>query len=245
MSALLAGGLSGLAVLVTGLQAPSRLIVRHPPRPAPGRTARLDPAWAPLAACVLAALAAVLLVGGLPGFGLGLLVVLVGPGVVAELEPAAVRADRQRLSTDLPSALDLLAACLAGGAPAGAAAAAVAVAVGGPVERRLAEVAARLEVGSAAPYAWAALAGDGLDEDAASAARTLARASDGGAPVAAAVARLAADARVRARSRGERAAARASVLGVAPLGLCFLPAFVLIGIVPVVVGLIGPALRGV
>lgn len=33
---------------------------------------------------------------------------------------------------------------------------------------------------------------------------------------------------------------RVGVLAVAPLGLCFLPAFVLLGIVPVVVGLAGP-----
>jgi hypothetical protein len=33
------------------------------------------------------------------------------------------------------------------------------------------------------------------------------------------------------------------VLAVAPLGLCFLPAFVLLGVVPVVAGLAGPAAR--
>ncbi|MCW2777557.1 MAG: hypothetical protein JWN17_1282, partial [Frankiales bacterium] len=57
-----------------------------------------------------------------------------------------------------------------------------------------------------------------------------------------AVARLAADARAEARSAAEQRARRAGVLAVAPLGLCFLPAFVLLGVVPVVVGLAGPLL---
>jgi hypothetical protein len=78
---------------------------------------------------------------------------------------------------------------------------------------------------------------------AAPAVRALVRASDGGAPVAAAVARLAADARAAARERDRRAARQAGVRAVLPLGLCFLPAFVLLGVVPVVVGLAGPLLR--
>ena len=39
------------------------------------------------------------------------------------------------------------------------------------------------------------------------------------------------------------AAERASVLIAGPLGLCYLPAFVCLGIVPVVVGLAGDVLR--
>ncbi|MCU1692975.1 MAG: hypothetical protein JWM64_2066, partial [Frankiales bacterium] len=57
-----------------------------------------------------------------------------------------------------------------------------------------------------------------------------------------AVARLAAEARASATARAEQRARRAGVLAVAPLGLCFLPAFVLLGVVPVVVGLAGPLL---
>ena len=74
------------------------------------------------------------------------------------------------------------------------------------------------------------------------ASRALARAAEGGAPVAAAVARMAGDARLRAAADGEAAARRAGVLAVAPLGLCFLPAFVLLGVVPVIAGLAGPLL---
>jgi pilus assembly protein TadC len=60
--------------------------------------------------------------------------------------------------------------------------------------------------------------------------------------VAEAVQRVAADARRRQEAEGHRRAARAGVLAVLPLGACFLPAFVLLGIVPVVAGLAGPLL---
>ncbi len=59
------------------------------------------------------------------------------------------------------------------------------------------------------------------------------------------MARLAAEARADRAARGQAAAERAGVLAVAPLGLCFLPAFVLLGVVPVVAGLVGPLLAGV
>ena len=57
------------------------------------------------------------------------------------------------------------------------------------------------------------------------------------APVATAVSRLADDVRAEGRSAAEQAARRVGVLAVAPLGLCFLPAFVLLGVVPVVIDL--------
>ena len=156
----------------------------------------------------------------------------------------AIRADRERLLADLPLLLDLLSSCLVGGAALPEAARAVAAAVPGPAGRRLAGVAAMLAVGAPPHEAWAALSGTAADDPLAPAARALARAADGGAPVAAAVARLAAEARAEARGRVEQAARRVGVLVVAPLGLCFLPAFVLLGVVPVVAGLAGPLLSG-
>jgi pilus assembly protein TadC len=90
--------------------------------------------------------------------------------------------------------------------------------------------------------AWLLLAGDATDDPLAATARTLARADEGGTPPAAALGRLAAEARAVARAAGSQAARRVGVLVVAPLGLCFLPAFVLLGIVPVVAGLAGPLL---
>jgi pilus assembly protein TadC len=121
---------------------------------------------------------------------------------------------------------------------------AVGAAVSGPCGDRLLAVGAALAVGSSPPEAWAELAAGSEEDPLAPAARMLARAAEGGAPVAETVARLAADARAGARSRDEQAARRVGVLVVAPLGLCFLPAFVLLGVVPVVLGLAGPLLAG-
>ncbi len=215
-----------------------------PPRGAPvPRGGRLPPATT---ACLVLGLSLALLLGLRVGLALGAVVAVGGPRALARLEPRSVRDDRERLLRDLPLVLDLLASCLAGGAPLARAADAVARAVGGPAGGRLGAVGSALAVGAPAGEAWRLLAGTdpaGRDADPlAPAARALSRAADGGAPVADAVSRLAGDARADARSRAEQAARRVGVLAVAPLGLCFLPAFVLVGVVPVVVGLAGPLL---
>ncbi|SHX26181.1 Flp pilus assembly protein TadC [Mycobacteroides abscessus subsp. abscessus] len=53
------------------------------------------------------------------------------------------------------------------------------------------------------------------------------------------VAELAEQARADAGDAADAAAERANVLIAGPLGLCYLPAFVCLGIVPVVAGLAG------
>jgi pilus assembly protein TadC len=62
------------------------------------------------------------------------------------------------------------------------------------------------------------------------------RAHHSGAALADVLNRVAADLRRDLRAQAETAAAHASVKAVLPLGLCFLPAFLLIGVVPVVAG---------
>jgi pilus assembly protein TadC len=197
-------------------------------------------------ASVLAGVAVAVVVTGVVGVGLGAVVAVAGPRVLARLEPRAVQERREQLRRDLPLTLDLLAACLAGGAALGTAADAVGRAVGGPAGERLLAVASALAVGVPAADAWGHLAGPEPGERAGDpfgpAARALGRAADGGAPVAAAVARLAVDVRADGRGRAEQAARRVGVLAVAPLGLCFLPAFVLLGIVPMVLSLAAPLL---
>ena len=214
-------------------------------------------AASPVLACAVAGAAVALLVAGPVGVLLGLALAVTGPRLVGHLEPAASRAEHARLAADLPLLLDLLASCLAGGASLQETARVVAAAVPGPAGERLAAVHAQLAVGSPPAAAWATLTsgpppgprgrpgrstGPEADDPLGPAARALGRAAEGGAPVAAAVARLAADARAQARAQGEQRARRVGVLVVAPLGLCFLPAFVLLGVVPVVVGLAGPLL---
>lgn len=238
MLAVLLAGLAA-AVLVAAPGGGAQRLAAVSPRPAP-RARTVGPA----AACAVGGLGVALLVGLPVGLLPGLLLAVGGPRVVARLEPAAVRNERSRLALDLPLVLDLLAACLAGGATAAAAAAAVGAAVPGPCGQRLIGVAAALTVGTDPADAWLGLSGAREDDPMAPAGRVLARAARGGAPVAATVARLAAEARAEARGTDEQAARRLGVLVVAPLGLCFLPAFVLLGIVPVVLGLARPLLAG-
>ena len=212
----------------------------------PGPVAR-----SPVLASCLAGVAVAVLVGLPIGLLPGVVVAVSGPQLLARLETGSARDRRRRREADLPLALDLLAACLAGGAAPADAVAVIAGAVGGPCGERFASVAAALAVGTPAAEAWRLLAGEPEDgrsggvqspDALAAAARALARAAEGGAPVAGTVAGLAADARLRAAAQAEQAARRVGVLVVAPLGLCFLPAFVLLGVVPVVAGLAGPLL---
>lgn len=65
--------------------------------------------------------------------------------------------------------------------------------------------------------------------------RALQRSAYSGAPVTDTVARLAEELRRDTRSRAEDRARRVAVRTVGPLGACFLPAFLLVGVVPTIV----------
>ncbi|WP_306332728.1 type II secretion system F family protein [Streptomyces sp. KL118A] len=134
----------------------------------------------------------------------------------------------------LPLAADLLAACIASGANPMAAAHAVGESLQGPVGARLSRGAAEVRLGGDPAAAWRHLS---AVPGAAPLARLLERAGDSGAPTAAPVARLAADARATRARAATAGARRAAVLMTAPVGLCFLPAFVAVGVLPVVMGL--------
>ncbi|MFF9209670.1 MULTISPECIES: type II secretion system F family protein [unclassified Streptomyces] len=160
-----------------------------------------------------------------------------GPGTGNGLTAAESReAERQ-----LPLAADLLAACIAAGAGPVAAAHAVGEALGGPVGEALARGAAEVRLGGEPADAWRRLA---TLPGAAALARLLERADVSGLPAAVPVARLAADARADWTRTATERARRAAVLVTAPVGLCFLPAFIVIGVLPVVIGLAGGLLEG-
>jgi Flp pilus assembly protein TadB len=159
--------------------------------------------------------------------------------VLRHSEPADVRVARLRAVADLPLCADLLAAALRAGAPVDLAAAAVAAALGGPLGERLERTARSLRLGAAPTEAWAHLSDvRGSDRLAAAVTRT----SMTGGALAGALARLADDLRSDRSVATEAAARRAGVLIVLPLGLCFLPAFLLAGLVPVVVAVLGDVL---
>jgi hypothetical protein len=69
------------------------------------------------------------------------------------------------------------------------------------------------------------------------------RSASSGTALAQGVAELADQSRHEAADAASAAAERASVLIAGPLGLCYLPAFVCLGIIPVVAGLAGDVLR--
>nr|WP_308442757.1 type II secretion system F family protein [Catellatospora bangladeshensis] len=155
------------------------------------------------------------------------------------MEPAAVRTERVQVLADLPWAVDLVGAALRAGAPLDGAVLAVAAALDGPAAARLQRIGRSLRLGATPAEAWQHLA------DLAPARRLIAaaeRSSASGSALAGALHRCADDLRADAAVRRQAGAQRAGVLIVLPLGLCFLPAFVLAGLVPVVLAVLGEVL---
>lgn len=181
--------------------------------------------------------------------GLPLLPVLLGLGVGAALllwldrpapswtprsgAPAAKRELRSPGAGLVPEALELLALALQGGGSLGAAARAVAAVLPEPAAAELDEVGRALLAGAdtAAPWAdagprWAP------------ARRCLEVASVAGVPPGPSLRQAATDLRREAIASVEVATARLGVRLVLPLGLAFLPAFVLTTIVPLILALV-------
>ncbi|WP_250401330.1 type II secretion system F family protein [Streptomyces cellostaticus] len=158
----------------------------------------------------------------------------------SEADPAE-EVDGALAARQLPLAAELLAACIAAGAGPVIAAQAVGEALGGPVGDALDRGAAEVRLGGEPRDAWRRLAGL---PGAGPLARLLARADESGLPAAGPVARLASDARAEWARAATARARRAGVLVSAPVGLCFLPAFIAIGVLPVVIGLAGGVMGG-
>jgi hypothetical protein len=140
---------------------------------------------------------------------------------------------------------DLVAACLDAGMSVCSALLAVpAEQIRGPSRRHDGEedpfsildaVAALLVLGADADTAWRAAQ---AHPDLASLAAAARRSAAGGATLAEAVREHAVDLRALNAAAAERSAGRAGVAMTAPLALCFLPAFVCLGLAPVVLGLL-------
>jgi hypothetical protein len=132
----------------------------------------------------------------------------------------------------VPEALELVALALLGGGSLAAAVSRVGAVLPGPVGRELAQVGARLQAGRSDDGAW-----DGAGEHWAPARRSLHLAESSGVPPGQALTRSAQDLRRDAVADVEVAAARLGVRLVIPLGLAYLPAFVLTTVLPVVLAL--------
>lgn len=181
-------------------------------------------------------LAAAVLAGGRPDFAWR----LIGPPAEARNRPVRVQPAGDRLA--LASALDVFAVCLSAGMTVSMAAAATAPSAPPVLAAVLRRAAHLLALGADAETAWSA---DTDDVTCESLMRMGRRSAISGAVLAGAVNDLADKARQDAAHRGAADAERAGVLIAGPLGLCFLPAFVCLGIVPVVAGLAGDVFGGV
>jgi pilus assembly protein TadC len=143
------------------------------------------------------------------------------------------------------SSLDVLAVCLAAGMAVSTAAAATAPSAPPLLSGVLRRAADLLALGADPAVAWAAPPGltSSLDPQTDALLRLARRSSASGVALAEAMAALGAQCRQEATHMAAATAERAAVLIAGPLGLCFLPAFVCLGIVPVVVGLAGDLLQ--
>ena len=244
--AMVAAGLASLAVLLVW------------PAPASGHALttaqRRLPAWirgradaAPYGRRLLGggmlgmAVTAVLLRAGPPAaVACGAIVTLAGAVVLGWLEPGATRVARRRRIADAPQALDLLASCLAAGLPVRSALRAVVEVIDGPLAEDLGQVLRLTELGHDDVSAWRALA---HHEQLGPAALDLARSVETGALLVESLLVHAELAREERHGQVEEAARRVGVRSVLPLMVCFIPAVLLLGIVPTVASAVLNALH--
>ncbi len=154
---------------------------------------------------------------------------------IGRTESPAERRIRRQVRSDLPHLVDLFAAALRGGATPGAGVRMACGALPGPAADRLFGVTERLELGVDPERVWASLADD---PDLAPLGRALARSHRTGAGVVSTVEQLADELGGSARAHVEERARAVGVRAALPLGLCLLPSFLLLGIVPLVVGML-------
>lgn len=194
----------------------------------------------PLVGPVLAGgLSAAAMIAGLgPRSGLPAALV-VAPATVAVLVRLRRRPVRGRPDPSLPLVLDLVAAVLRAGRPLSDAVMQAAPAADPATAESLERVAALLGLGADPEQAWSVVARDG---PLAGLAAVAVRSASSGIRLAGAFERLAGELRSERLAWAAARANRAGVLALAPLAACFLPSFVCLGVVPVVVGLARGAL---
>ena len=170
-----------------------------------------------------------------PGRGVAV-AVLTAPLLVLLVGHLHGRQRRRGLPGDagrVPLLLDLLAAALRSGQPTSSAVVAVAPVAGARLAAQLRQVGGLLRLGADPVHAWASLTDSAL----APVASTARRSAESGVRLARGFELLAVELRDDARAAAMARAQRAGVWAVAPLGLCFLPAFACLGIIPVIVGI--------
>ena len=179
---------------------------------------RALPSWLPP---LLVLVGSSVLIGGALGIALGVLLAIASGFALPRFESAIGRRDRLARERQLPLFVDLVAACLSAGVPTDDALMAAGAAVGAP----------SIRWGAEPVRTWSSVQSiDGMGQ----LAGALVRSAESGAPLAELLPALAQDAREMRRARVEAKTRTAGVRLMAPLGLTFLPAFILLGVVPVV-----------
>jgi Flp pilus assembly protein TadB len=183
--------------------------------------------------CVLAAVALGWLVGGTPLAVAGVVAGLALSWWTGRLETPSMTRAKAEIARDLPLAADLLAACATAGRPVDDALRVVSRAVGGALGDRLDAIVARLSLGADPLTEWRRTADD---PQLATLGRTMARTIESGAPLVESLTRLAEDRRRERRTQTQLRARNVGVKAAGPLAACFLPAFMLIGVIPTIAG---------
>ncbi len=176
-----------------------------------------------------------LLVFGPVGLVVGLASAPIVRRQVAALESLRDRRRSAELVRQLPLALDLVAAVLAVGRSPQDAMRIVAASTPPPLGDELSTVAHRVRLAADSTTAWRTLDGGVLEP----VGRALARSEATGAAIVPLMRDVAQDLRRRVRAEQRELVGRIAVRTTAPLGLCLLPAFVLIGVAPTVIAIVG------
>ena len=183
-----------------------------------------------------AGLASSLVLGSGWGVLAGVVVALVTWVVSGRLEPASVRRRREQVAAQFGPTVDLLAATVAAGVPLRSAVVEVAAVVPEPTAGLLDQVAAQTRVGASDAAAWRCVSACPDRASWGRLASDLALAVESGSGMADLLHRHAEDGRRRRTLLVQRRARTVAVRSVLPLMCCFLPAFLLVGVVPIILG---------
>ncbi len=164
---------------------------------------------------------------------------LIAAGAFAVMQRSASRqrrVDERSRHWQLPMVLDVAGLLLRSGSPPAGAVFAAAGVCGPSLLEDFRTISRLQAMGQDPDAAWRSRLDDPVIGPV---ARSAIRSADSGATLATSWSQLASAARAERRVRAEVSARKAGVHALAPLGLCFLPAFICLGVVPIVIGLAG------
>lgn len=181
----------------------------------------------------------IVLIGGGAGWALALPVALATFVAGGRLELSGPRLQRELVEEQLPDTLELMSGALGAGAPLRGATAQVSQVAPEPTRSILSRITASTQAGMSDADAWRAVGSADLDGSTApwrAVGADVALSAESGVGLADLFARHAEDARRRRRIVLQRRARTVAVRSVVPLMCCFLPAFLLVGVLPIILG---------